>query len=91
MENTFEEINMGNEVQKSPTATRMLAAILIFFIFGPGVIECRSNLLLSAPDMCPIDDGNLIGILLFIEDSNACFEACERKEDCKYFRCLLFY
>ena len=87
MENTFEEMNMGNEVQKSPTATCMLAAILLVFILGPGVIESRSNLLLSAPDMCPIDDGNLIGILLFIEDSNACFEACERKEDCKYFRC----
>ena len=85
MKNTFEE--MGKDVQKSPTVTHMLPAILLLFIFWTGVIDCRSNLLLSAPDMCPIDDGNLIGILLFIEDSNACFEACERKEDCKYFRC----
>ena len=64
----------------------MLSSALLVVIIGPILTEGRSNLLLSAPEMCPIADGNVIGILLFIEDSNSCFEACERKEDCKYFR-----
>ena len=69
----------------------MLSFVLFIVIFGPiWMTEARSNLLLSAPSMCPIDDGNVIGILLFIEDSNSCFEACERKEDCKYFRYLIY-
>ena len=64
----------------------MIFSTILIVILGPMLTEGRSNLLLSAPEMCPIADGNVIGILLFIEDSNSCFEACERKEDCKYFR-----
>jgi len=64
----------------------MISSTLLIVILGPILAEGRSNLLLSAPEMCPIADGNVIGILLFIEDSNSCFEACERKESCKYFR-----
>ena len=77
---------MNSKIYKSQIAYTMISASLIILILGTGSIQARSNLLLSAPEMCPIDDGNLIGILLFIEDSNACFEACERKDDCKYFR-----
>ena len=45
----------------------------------------RTNILRSAPQQCPIDKGNLIGIKLFVKSSNVCFDACERKEGCKYF------
>ena len=67
-------------------AYAMISLALLLVTIGPVLIEGRSNLLLSAPEMCPIADGNVIGILLFIEDSNTCFEACERKDGCKYFR-----
>ncbi len=64
----------------------MIITTLLIIACGPRIIEARANFLRSAPQICPIVDGNLIGIRMFIRDSNECFEACERKEDCKYFR-----
>ena len=73
-------------LSKTQIAYAMIISTLLIIACGTKLIEARANLLRNAPQMCPIDDGNLIGILLFVTDSNECFEACERKEDCKYFR-----
>ena len=77
---------MNIKLSNTYIPSAMIFSTILIVILGPILTEGRSNLLLSAPEMCPIADGNVIGILLFIEDSNSCFEACERKEDCKYFR-----
>ena len=71
---------------KTQVAYTMIFSTLLIIACGPKLLEARANLLRNAPQMCPIDDGNLIRISLFVKDSNECFEACERKEDCKYFR-----
>ena len=73
-------------LSKTHLAYAMIITTLLIITWGPKLIDARANLLRSAPQICPIDDGNLIGIRMFIRDSNECFEACERKEDCKYFR-----
>ena len=73
-------------IKKQIECAALVATTLLVVLLGPGLIQGRTHLLLSAPQMCPIDDGNVMGILLFIKNSNSCFEACERKEDCRYFR-----
>ena len=40
----------------------------------------------SAPQMCPIDDGNLVDVKLFIASDQECFRLCERAPDCSFFR-----
>ena len=77
---------MNTKYSKTQIAYAIIASTLLIVVLGPELIEGRTHQLLSAPQMCPIDDGNVIGILLFIKDSNVCFEACERKEECRYFR-----
>ena len=44
------------------------------------------SLLRSAPQMCPIDEENLIEVKLFVKDGNQCYNYCENNELCEYFR-----
>jgi len=44
------------------------------------------SLLKSAPQLCPIDLGNLLDVQLFVSSANQCFDSCEKKEDCNYYR-----
>ena len=50
-------------------------------LFSPSVQFLR-----SAPQMCPIDDGNLVDVKLFIASDQECFRLCERASDCSFFR-----
>ena len=50
-------------------------------LFSPSVQFLR-----SAPQMCPIDDGNLVDVKLFIASDQECFRLCERAPDCSFFR-----
>ena len=44
------------------------------------------NLLRSAPQICPIEFGNLIDVKLFVKDNEECFKHCEVNEHCRYYR-----
>ena len=50
-------------------------------LFSPSVPFLR-----SAPQMCPIDDGNLVDVKLFIASDQECFRLCERAPECSFFR-----
>ena len=50
-------------------------------LFSPSVQFLR-----SAPQMCPIDDGNLVDVKLFIAGDQECFRLCERAPECSFFR-----
>ncbi|XP_040571187.1 uncharacterized protein [Lepeophtheirus salmonis] len=52
----------------------------------PNFLEGRNILLKSAPQLCPIEDGNLIGVELFVEDEEECFKFCENSKECLFFR-----
>lgn len=55
-----------------------------------GLSDART-LLRSAPQMCPIDQGNLLDVQLFVKGGNECFNLCEKKEDCNFFRQALLF
>ena len=64
-----------------------LNLVILTVTFFASLIESSSgNYLRSAPQQCPIDNGNLIGIKLFVRNSQTCFNACEVKDGCRYFR-----
>ena len=44
------------------------------------------SLLRDAPQLCPIDQGNLLDVQLFVQSANQCFDSCEKKEDCNFYR-----
>ena len=46
-------------------------------------IDCR-----TAPGECPLSDGNLVGIKLFIHDANACLKSCQADQGCNFY---MFY
>lgn len=67
-----------------------MAAFWFLLYFGgltllAGRGDSRS-LLRSAPQMCPIDDGNLLEVKLFVKDGNKCYTLCELNAECQYFR-----
>ncbi len=43
-------------------------------------------LMRSAPLRCPIDNGNLIDVKLYVKDQQDCFKWCEVTDGCKFFR-----
>ena len=66
-----------------PLRGSLMDISVIFFTKGQ---HKKMSQWLGAPQQCPIDNGNLIGIKLFVRSSQTCFNACELKEGCKYFR-----
>ena len=63
----------------------------ILLTVAPLLAQCRLfspsvQFLRSAPQMCPIDDGNLVDVKLFIASDQECFRLCERASDCSFFR-----
>ena len=40
----------------------------------------------KAPMMCPIEDGNLIKVELFVSTDQECAAMCEMNEMCKFYR-----
>ena len=69
----------------SPVPLLLVVASLPFCtycrLFSPSVQFLR-----SAPQMCPIDDGNLVDVKLFIAGEQDCFRLCERTPGCSFFR-----
>ena len=68
-----------------PLLLLVVASLLPFCahcrLFSPSVQFLR-----SAPQMCPIDDGNLVDVKLFIAGEQECFRLCERTPGCSFFR-----
>eukprot|EP00096_Caligus_rogercresseyi_P005548 TRINITY_DN2131_c0_g1_i2.p1 TRINITY_DN2131_c0_g1~~TRINITY_DN2131_c0_g1_i2.p1 ORF type:complete len:555 (+),score=117.14 TRINITY_DN2131_c0_g1_i2:130-1794(+) len=46
----------------------------------------RNVLLKTAPTMCPIEDGNLIGVEFFVDGDGDCFRLCEGHAECLFYR-----
>ena len=59
--------------------------LLMFHLLFLKIVDSRS-LLRSAPQMCPIDEENLIEVKLFVKDGNQCYNYCENNIECEYFR-----
>ena len=57
----------------------------MFHLLFLKIVDSRS-LLRSAPQMCPIDEENLIEVKLFVKDGNQCYNYCENNIECEYFR-----
>ena len=60
--------------------------IFLFFFHLFFVAASSRSLLRSAPQMCPIDEENLIEVKLFVQDGNQCYNFCENTNYCEYFR-----
>ena len=63
-----------------------MQGITIWFLLTLFGVGFGRSLLRSAPQMCPIDDGNLLEVKLFVKDGNKCYTLCELNADCQYFR-----
>ena len=59
---------------------------LLVSLFVVEVAVDARSILRSAPQMCPIEDGNLLEVKLFVRDGNSCYDACERNPECQFFR-----
>ena len=61
--------------------------MLFWWIFLlPALVADGRTLLRSAPQMCPIDNDNLLEVKLFVTDGNQCYNLCEENPDCEFFR-----
>ena len=64
-----------------------ILTMLFWWIFLlPALVADGRTLLRSAPQMCPIDNDNLLEVKLFVADGNQCYNLCEENPDCEFFR-----
>ena len=61
----------------------ILLALCVASIFAKSDASSQMS---SAPQLCPIDHGNLIDVKLFVASEEQCFKLCEKQEGCHYYR-----
>ena len=59
--------------------------VFLFVSLQIAKVDAR-NILRNAPQMCPIENGNLIDVKLFVADNEECFKHCEIEEQCRFYR-----
>ena len=74
-----------NKKSKMGAVQFSLFYTLVFAILTASSANGRT-ILRSAPQMCPIEDGNLLEVKLFVKDGNLCYDMCEKNRDCQFFR-----
>ena len=57
----------------------------ILLVFGTILIGTDGAAIGTAPEKCPLQNGNLIDVDLFVESDVECRRKCEAKEECFYY------
>jgi hypothetical protein len=63
-----------------------IKTLILLALWNSFPVITAKSFLRKAPQMCPIEQGNLLDVQLFVKGGNECFNLCEKKDDCNYFR-----
>ncbi|XP_040569991.1 uncharacterized protein [Lepeophtheirus salmonis] len=67
-----------------PLHLRVFLFICIITTTLISFVECRPKMR-SALRTCPLEDGNLLDVLLFVNNENECYEECADHESCLFY------